>query len=185
MKAFLLLFFIGAVAGTFLDWLHTHAGIAVYINPTFLDTPWWVPFLFGVGVVLIAWTHFKIHPMPPQPKRVLISSLVALFFACWTTSRPTVDNVTKVYILLTLYLISWGILDRTRKSIGLAIGTAIIGSLAESLWGAIGIYYYQQPDLLGVPYWLPFLYFHVSQTVGFLGRFLLRKREVDSPSAFR
>lgn len=169
MKIFAL-FLVGAVVGTLLDGLQTMGGVAVYTDPFVMQTAWWVPFLFGFGTVLIGATHFKIHPIPARKKSALWGSILFLLLVCFVTAFFKISSLQKAAILLAVYALSWGFFDSTRPSLFLAAGTAFFGCAVESGLSHAGLYRYTQPDLLKIPYWLPFLYFHVSAAGGFLGR---------------
>lgn len=175
MKIFVL-FFVGALAGTLLDGLQTLGGIAVYTNPFVLQTAWWVPFLFGFGVTLIGVTHFRIHPIPARKKSALWGSLTILILVCFVTAFLQISNFQKAAVLLAAYALSWGFLDATFWSLFLAAATAVFGCASEIFLSEAGVYRYTHPDLLGIPLWLPFLYFHVSAAAGFLGREWLSSR---------
>lgn len=175
MKTYFPLFLIGAIVGTLLDGLQTWGGVAYYTQPTFLGTPWWVPLLFGAGVVLIGVTHVRFHPINKDLPRAFSGSVLILIVASLITAGSGLSHLKITLILAGLYLFSWGTYDRTLKSLGLAIGTALIGPLTERGIESTGLYQYNRPDILGVPYWLPFLYLHISAAGGFLGRLLLKR----------
>jgi len=171
VKPYLILFFTGAVAGTFLDFLQTNAGHAYYTDPFLFQTAWWVPFLFGGATVGIGLTHCKLD----YGRGRFFGSLVFLILACLVTAFLKTENFQKAGLLFILYAVSWWFFSRTGWSLLLAVGTAFIGSAFESFLGYLGLYHYTHPDFFGIPLWLPFLYLHVSQAGGYLGRILLKR----------
>lgn len=169
------LFLIGAVVGTFFDSLFTRAGIATYATPFLFQEAWWVPFLFGFATLLIGSMQSRFHPMKTTAKQNFFISLCFLILACLSTAYLKIPNIEKGVLLFVFYLFSWGVRDRTLLSFVFALITAVCGSFLESALGKIGLYTYAGPDFMGIPTWLPFLYLHVSQAVGYLGRVLLIK----------
>lgn len=170
MRPYLKLFLIGAVVGTLLDGLSTWQGIAYYPAPFLFQTAWWVPFLFGSAILLIGWSHAKLHPFTEQLRFRFFVSLLFLLGAFGTAIFFKVDSISKSIVALLLYFLSWGLADRTKFSFLLATFTALIGCATESLLGLLGLYHYTHPDFFGIPYWLFFLYLHVSAATGYLGR---------------
>lgn len=168
----ILLFLCGAIVGTSLDVLQSYNGVAYYTNPLIFKTAWWVPFLFGGGTVAIALSHYKIDPTVP-PKTAFFGFFSFLILACSLTAFLKISSLQKGAILLALFFVAWTLWDQNFKRILLALGVAAAGCAIESSLAQLGLYFYAQPDLCEIPYWLPFLYFHVSQSAGFLGRLLL------------
>lgn len=166
------LFLFGAFVGTLLDLLQTFNGIATYTNPLIFRTAWWVPFLFGGGAVLIGLGHSKMSPVSTT-KKTFLKFLSLLILASLVTAFFKIPNTQKAAALLILFFVGWFLWDRNPKNILLALCVAVVGSAIESSLARIGLYFYTQPDMCGIPYWLPCLYFHVSQAAGLLGRLLL------------
>lgn len=177
MKPYLRLFAIGAVAGTLLDGMQTWGGVAFYTNPLFLKTAGWVPFLFGGATVLVAYTHWKIHPLNFTNAGPFWGSLFLLVLICLGTAFWNGSGAQKTALVFNFYLVSWGLFDRTPMSLFLAVGTAVAGTMTEIILGDLDLYKYTHPDFLDVPYWLPGIYCHFSQTAGHLGRLLLTSKD--------
>lgn len=170
------LFLCGAVIGTLLDMLQTYGGEAYYTGPFLFRTAWWVPLLFGLGVVLIGVSHVRMDKDQQASGLKFIPRLSFLIVACLITAFGDVSNSTKTLLLLALYLFPWCFWDRGGVRLLLAVGTGVIGCLVESLLGKVGLYHYYRPDWIGIPYWLFFLYLHVSATAGYLGKMLVRSK---------
>lgn len=83
-----------------------------------------------------------------------------------STAIPTMDTVLAGYALL-----HWCIFDKTPQGFGIAALTAVCGPLLEmGLTNGLGLYHYSHPAVLGVPTWIPWVYFCGGPAVGNLGR---------------
>jgi Mg2+/citrate symporter len=76
------------------------------------------------------------------------------------------SNVVKLAVLLVAAVVFWGWLDGTRAGRILAIMTAITGPLTEIILVHAGAFEHLQPDLLGIPIWLPALYAASAPVIG-------------------
>jgi hypothetical protein len=83
-----------------------------------------------------------------------------------TMPRATVD------VLLALSgIANWWGFDRTAQGFAMASLTAVAGPLAEiGLINVAHLYAYASPDFLGVPTWIPWVYFCGAPAVGLLSR---------------
>eukprot|EP00879_Flechtneria_rotunda_P021170 GHRR01022302.1.p2 GENE.GHRR01022302.1~~GHRR01022302.1.p2 ORF type:complete len:178 (+),score=39.72 GHRR01022302.1:1295-1828(+) len=82
------------------------------------------------------------------------------------TSIPILDTILASYALL-----NWALFDRTKQGIGMAALTAVCGPAIEMfLISKIGLYHYSHPVVLGVPTWIPWVYYCGGPAVGNLGR---------------
>jgi hypothetical protein len=82
------------------------------------------------------------------------------------TSIPTLDTV-----LFTYALLHWTVFDRTPQGFAMAAMTAVCGPAVEMfLINVLGLYQYSHPVVLGVPTWIPWVYFCGGPAVGNLGR---------------
>eukprot|EP00879_Flechtneria_rotunda_P019077 GHRR01020029.1.p1 GENE.GHRR01020029.1~~GHRR01020029.1.p1 ORF type:complete len:315 (+),score=64.10 GHRR01020029.1:533-1477(+) len=164
------------------------------------ETCWWVPLLFGVAGLILGvsvpvldriaagqWQHqgqpdcSATGPVPdPSWQTVLVS--VSLFVTQYwlsgileqptlgqnlgNTSIPILDTILASYALL-----NWALFDRTKQGIGMAALTAVCGPAIEMfLISKIGLYHYSHPVVLGVPTWIPWVYYCGGPAVGNLGR---------------
>eukprot|EP00898_Chlorokybus_atmophyticus_P006754 jgi/Chlat1/707/Chrsp104S01196 len=81
-------------------------------------------------------------------------------------ARACVDLTLGAYAVAT-----WWLLDRTRGGLFMATLTAFAGPVIEIvLINYGGLYAYTHADVLGVPTWIPWVYFCGSPAVGNLGR---------------
>lgn len=171
---FFVLFCFGALLGSLLDSMHVHGGTAFYANPMEMGISWWTPLIMGVAAMAIGYSHFKIHPNVPNLKPVLLLSMFCFIISYALSAFLPVSNSAKTLIISLLYLIGWGLYDRTFLSLILAMSTAIIGSAVEGSLGATGFFVYTHPDYFLVPLWLLPLYANASSACGNLGRYLFK-----------
>ncbi|MEZ4298484.1 MAG: hypothetical protein R3B70_26265 [Polyangiaceae bacterium] len=66
------------------------------------------------------------------------------------------------------------VLDRTWQGVVLAVGTGLGGVVVEATLVKAGLFHHRRPDVLGVPVWLPVVYFGGSVAIGNVGRWLAR-----------
>lgn len=82
------------------------------------------------------------------------------------TPVPALDG-----LLAASALAHWYAFDRTPQGFGMAALTAVCGPLVEiGLINLLGLYDYSHPLVLGVPTWIPWVYFCGGPAVGNLGR---------------
>ena len=176
-RAILWLFLLGAIFGTALDAFHVYSYIEQYTRPTFLGVAWWVPLLFGSATVVIGYSHPLIDPLvhnSRRPRRLAtsIAELAWLLLAYVIAASP-ISSLAKTILLSLIYFNFWLLTGRGWQNLLLSLVTAITGTLIEMTLVAAGAFSYLQPDILGVPYWLPFMYACASLAVGDLGRYLM------------
>jgi len=170
------LFLLGAICGTVLDAFHVYSSVEQYPNPAFLGVAWWVPFLFGCAAVAIGYSHPIIDPLihnirRPRRLSTSIAELSWLLLA-YVIAATAFTSMAKVILLGLIYFNFWLLTGRGWHNLLLSLITAITGTLIEMILVAAGAFSYLQPDILGVPYWLPFMYACASLAVGDLGRSL-------------
>uniref|UniRef100_A0A383W9M4 Uncharacterized protein n=1 Tax=Tetradesmus obliquus TaxID=3088 RepID=A0A383W9M4_TETOB len=82
------------------------------------------------------------------------------------TPIPTLDT-----LLFTYAMLHWLVLDKTPQGFGMAALTAVCGPAVEMLLiNVLQLYHYSHPVVLGVPTWIPWVYFCGGPAVGNLGR---------------
>jgi hypothetical protein len=130
-----------------------------------------VPLLFaGAAVALVvgarqlaAWLTDG-SERPPTVREIAgdaIAFVCASALTAFAASKP--DLVTWVLVGFWLARVVHG---RPAWQIGLSVATAIGGCLFEGALSATGAFYYNEPDFVGVPRWLPALYLHVALLTG-------------------
>lgn len=176
---FFILFIIGATLGSLFDGFHTHSGTTAYPNIWLLKMAWWTPPLFGMAVVLIGMlTPTLDKPLGKTIRRLTWPSIIiglflfgVLYFA---SGFMPVDPFPKFITIAGGALIIWGFFDRNWQGIIQGLIVAIIGSGVEITLIQLNRFYYTKPEIWGIPFWLPFLYFAGTAVIGNLGRKLLR-----------
>lgn len=174
-RVILLLFVLGAVAGTALDAIHVHSGVERYATPFLFGQAWWVPLLFGSAAAAIGCSHALVDPLLHQRRSPpLINSIAesGWLLLAYLISAGTLDTLTKTGLLLLIYLNFWLLAGRGWQNLALSIVVAITGTLIEMILVSAGAFSYLQPDVLGIPYWLPCIYACASLAVGDVGRSL-------------
>lgn len=174
LKNGLKLFVLGALLGPWADHFHTQAGVLAYYDTVVFNMAWWVPLLFGLATVIIGFSHLSLDDrfaMQPKPKNGLDVVWGLLFFlVVYKLSALLPESFIKLILLGFLSLATWYFLDRRVLGLVQALLTAAAGCLVESSLSHAKLFYYTNPDFLGVPFWLPFLYVAASVAVGNLAR---------------
>jgi hypothetical protein len=171
------LFVLGATLGTTLDAFQVYSYVERYPTPVLFGTAWWVPFLFGSAAVAIGYSHPLVDPLihnMRRPRRIStsIAELTWLLLAYLVAASP-LDSPAKTVLLVLIYFNFWLLTGRGWQNLLLSLVTAITGTLIEMTLVAAGAFSYLQPDILGVPYWLPWIYACASLAIGDLGRSLM------------
>lgn len=179
VRALAILLAFGAIGGTLLDMLHTFSRTTEYTTPFALRTAWWVPLLFanayGVGGYLYALAYRRMRG--PREVSGWASLLVGLFaFAALYAASAFLQatHLVKLGLLATGAAALWRWLDRSWQGVALAALTAVIGSSTEIALSRAGVFRYLDPDLLGIPMWLPALYLASAPSFGQLARRVVR-----------
>ncbi|CAG9466520.1 unnamed protein product [Pedinophyceae sp. YPF-701] len=176
-----------AVLGPYCDSQHSSHDILHYVEPTILapiETCWWVPPLFAVAGVILGVGHPLLDKTlgageraPGWPVVVLGIALFVVQYWISGALEPRLTSTTLMglrahdCVLLAWGVAMWAALDRTRHGLGLALLTAVAGPALEVfLINVLGLYSYTSPDALGVPFWIPWVYFAGAPANGNLGR---------------
>ena len=176
-RAILWLFLLGAILGTALDAFHVYSYVEQYTRPAFFGVAWWVPLLFGSAAVAIGFSHPLADPLINNLRRPrkLITSIAELswLLLAYLIAASPISSLAKTALFFLIYFNFWLLTGRGWQNLLLSLVTAITGTLVEMTLVAAGAFSYLQPDILGVPYWLPFMYACASLAVGDLGRSLM------------
>jgi Protein of unknown function (DUF2878) len=156
-------FVLGAALGTALDALHAYGDVESYASPVIGRLGWFVPLEFGLvglaaGVVVPA-----------------LDTLLAGRPLVWTPAK----RLREVALILVLYAATvigngWGAVPLTVAFVALlarrlagkpapgdwafALAAAITGPAVEATLVALGAFDYTEPDVAGLPIWLPALW---------------------------
>lgn len=171
------LFVTGAIVGPFFDGFHSHSGTLSYPQPWIFKMAWWVPLLFGaagvaVGTGALTWDTWFSRLPAIRPISEIIAGLL-LFGLQYFASGFLKLSPTLALVFLGLFaLANWILMDCTLVGLFFSLVTALVGCLVEITLIAFGLFFYHQPDLWGIPFWLPFLYISAACSVGNLARLL-------------
>jgi hypothetical protein len=183
-RASLVLLLIGATVGTGLDALHTHSGTTAYAQEWLAKMSAWTPVVFA-GVGLATGLAYPLaerllgRTVRAEHSWAKVLAGFAFFAALYAASGYLpASNTVKLAALAaggaTLYVV----LARTPVALLLAILTALIGSLVESALVHAGFFRYTNPDVAGIPVWLPALYVCGSVAFGAVGLRITRSFQV-------
>jgi hypothetical protein len=174
-RAALVLFLFGAVFGSALDAIHTHSGTTAYTHEIGLKMAWWTPLVFGVAGLLVGLSYPVARRIARSPvaARSTVSRAAggfAFFAALYLASGYLpASNAVKLAVLAAGALVLGVSTAPTRVAFGLALVTAIVGPSVEVLLVAAGTFRHLQPDVFGIPAWLPALYAAGAFAFGGLG----------------
>ncbi len=164
---------VGAVLCTVCDHLHATHGVLSYPAIFAWSQAWWVPFLFfaaSLGAIVGVSTVRKLARgapvVMPGPAR-LLSDVVAFVTAyAFTAFGHTLPNVVLVVLVLwwAARMLALAEVDAAavRWVVAFSLVTAVAGTVFEGAWSALGFFHYENPDVIGVPRWLPGIYLHVA-----------------------
>ncbi len=86
---------------------------------------------------------------------------------------PASNGVIALVLAAGAALLLWAF-DRTWQGVVLAVGTGLGGVVVEATLVRVGLFHHTRPDVLGLPVWLPFVYFGGSVAIGNLARYWAR-----------
>lgn len=171
-----ILFLTGAVLGSGLDALLVIGQVENYPFSNLFVLPWWVPLLFGTATVIIAYAHLLFMPLLGHMRRpeTLTTAIVeqGWLLLSYLLLCIHMDTPSKTLLLGILCFQFWLLGKKSWQNLLVSTVIAITGTLIEMILVAARIFAYTQPDLFGVPYWLPVLYLCASFAIGELGRAL-------------
>lgn len=149
---------IGVIILMPLHWLQIHFQIADYSNPTFLKIAWWAPLVYGTLFLLMmlifpVLEDFLTATFTFQRKTITIE-LLALLFA-FIVPIATQDYPYFSVLILAIYVLArLGFFHAKWDWLFFIIG-ALIGPTVQILLISEDLYHYNNPDFVGIPYWLP------------------------------
>jgi hypothetical protein len=157
-------FVLGAVLGTALDAIHAYGDVETYSNEVLGELGWFVPLEFGLAGVVSA---------------LAVSVLERSFGQGRPPAWTAWERLRELPLLTGLYLVSVGangpgsvvftvvllvvvaarlLFVPVRGDWAFALVAAIAGPMAEAGIHALGAFDYTEPDILGLPIWLPALW---------------------------
>jgi hypothetical protein len=156
-------FCLGALLGTLLDGIHVYGDVESYPDPLFGRWAWFVPLEFGLagalaGALIPALERLAGPPRPPRwPLGVRVAELCVIVAAYLST--VVLDEAP---VLLTAGLIALVAIRLTFRPVAgdwlYALIGAVIGPVVEATISTLGAFDYADPDVAGIPMWLPALW---------------------------
>lgn len=167
---------LGAALGTLLDGIHAYGDVLAYADPTFGRWAWFVPLEFGflgLGAGLVV-PSLERTVAPGVPLRwSLTRRAVETLLFCGLYVATVIGNGEQTALLV----LGLGALAGLRLVSSSAPGdwayvcaAAVLGPGAEAALSALGPFEYLDPDIAGIPFWLPALW----ANAGFLIRRLVQ-----------
>jgi hypothetical protein len=156
-------FCLGAVLGTLLDGIHVYGDVESYPDPLLGRWAWFVPLEFGLagalaGALIPALERVAGPPSPEQwPLGVRVAELALIVLAYLAT--VVLDEAP---VLVTAGLIALVAIRLTLRPVEgdwlYALIGAVAGPVIEAVISAVGAFDYADPDVAGIPMWLPALW---------------------------
>jgi hypothetical protein len=164
-------FALGAVVGTFLDGIHAYGDVLSYPDPAFGRWAFFVPLEFGLLGALagtLAPTLERIAGGTPSfvsgERLRELAVFAGLYLATALVSGDWSVALAIALTALALARLARGSMPGDWLYVLLA---AALGPAGEALMSALGAFEYRDPDVAGVPIWLPALWAN--------GGFLIRR----------
>jgi Protein of unknown function (DUF2878) len=157
-------FALGAALGTALDAIHAYGDVETYSHEALGRLGWFVPIEFGlagIGAALAVPLLERafgdgVPPIWMPWERIRELPLLAgLYVTSVAANGP--GAVPFAVALLVLLAVRLGLVA-TRGDWAFAVAAAIAGPATEAAIHALGAFDYTEPDILGLPLWLPALW---------------------------
>jgi hypothetical protein len=155
-------FCLGAAVGTLLDGIHLYGDVESYPDPVFGRWAWFVPLEFGaagaLAGALIPRLERAVGPAePPRWGALARLAELAVLVAAYLSTVVLAD-VPAVATALLLVLLAARLTRPVRGDWAYALAGALAGPAAEIVISATGAFDYADPDIAGIPLWLPALW---------------------------
>jgi hypothetical protein len=155
----LALFAAGGIGLALCDQIHVQAGVLDYETGGFFGQAWWVPLQFGVAAVAIVAGAVPFARQREQPKSADFVTGTAWFVAAYAASG--VFDAHPI-ALAVAFVLAWALRVALARQPGPLVAYSLLlaaaGTAAEAILSAAGTFAYADPDMIGVPIWLPGLY---------------------------
>jgi uncharacterized protein DUF2878 len=157
-------FLLGATLGTALDAIHVYGDVETYPTEVLGRLGWFVPLEFGLAGVAVAisipvlerafgerpprawtsWERFRELPL-----------LAGLYVTSVAANGPDAALFAAALLVLLAVRLTF---TPARGDWAFALVAAIAGPAVEAAIHAVGAFDYTEPDVLGIPIWLPALW---------------------------
>jgi hypothetical protein len=179
----LLLFVLGAALAPLGDHGHAATDTIPRVDrgvPFVWDSPIW--FLGLVGLATAATAELRLWLRSPRPDGGLADGIAAIAapMAIYAVTALVHDEPLgpSTVLVVALALLTWAALGRDGPSAACGLALAVAGTATEAILIALGVFEYHErlDPLLGVPPWLPALYFSFGVASARLGELLAPRR---------
>jgi hypothetical protein len=151
------------VLGTALDAIHVYGDVETYSHETFGRLGWFVPLEFGLAglasalaIPVLERAAGQVRPAWPAWERLReVPLLAGLYF---TSVEANGVNATLFAVALVVLLAARLAFAAAPGDWAFALVAAIAGPAVEATIHAAGAFDYTEPDVLGIPIWLPALW---------------------------
>jgi hypothetical protein len=183
-----ILFVFGAIYGSVLDALHTHAGVFRYTHEWLFRMATWTPLVFGGAGLSLGLLYPVARRLTGEwPAReltwtemTLALNAFALIYAA--SAYIPASSLIKLTFLAVCGGAMFGWLAGTRLALLLAFGSAVVGPAIEGAFASLGQLTHRDADFIGLPMWLPALYFSGALTYGAFGQKVFGRAPSLTPS---
>jgi len=153
-------FCLGALVGTLLDGIHLYGDVESYADPGFGRWAWFVPLEFGaagaIAGALIPRLERAVGPAgPPRWTPLARVAELGVLVAAYLSTVLLADVPVLVTVLLLALLAVRLMRSPVRGDWAYALAGGLAGPVAEILIAATGAFDYADPDVAGIPLWLP------------------------------
>jgi Protein of unknown function (DUF2878) len=171
-----LCFVLGAALGTLLDGIHAYGDVLAYPHPDFGRWAWFVPIEFGLLGLAAALVVPRLERLVAPDATIGWSAAgraaeTLLFGGLYALTALATDDQAALLAIALCALAAVRLLwYAVPGDWAYVVAAALLGPAAEAALSALGAFEYLEPDVAGIPYWLPALW----ANGGFLIRRLIR-----------
>jgi hypothetical protein len=156
-------FCLGALLGTALDGIHLYGDVESYPDPVLGRWAWFVPLEFGAVGALAGAAIPSLERLagPARPPHWSVAARVGelcLLVAAYASTAVLADAPVVVSVVLALLLAARLAVWRVPGDWIYAAIAALSGAVVEALLSGAGVFDYADPDVAGIPMWLPLLW---------------------------
>jgi hypothetical protein len=178
----LALFIGGGIGLALCDQIHVQAGVLDYETGGFFGQAWWVPLQFGVAAVAIVAGAVPFARQRAKPNSADFVTGSAWFVAAYAASGLFDEHPIALAVAFAL---AWALRVALARQPGPLVAYSLLlaaaGTAVEAILAGVGAFAYANPDLLGVPIWLPGLYLHGAPLALALARALSEPQPTRRP----
>jgi Protein of unknown function (DUF2878) len=154
---------LGALLGTLLDGIHLYGDVESYPDPVLGRWAWFVPLEFGAVGTLAGAALPRLEQLigparTPYWTPVVRIAELCLLLVAYLSTVVLADAPVVVTAALAALLVARLALWPVPGDWAYALIAAAAGAVIEALLSAAGAFDYADPDVAGIPMWLPFLW---------------------------